>query len=84
MTGRRAAFGIFFLLTAGLGLAAGFALGRSAIPVQSGDLGRFVSTSGTEIELLLSESNLGGSETPDRRDHLPAGGQLGGPPPRSH
>ncbi len=75
---RRAAFGLFFLLTAGLGLAAGFALGRSAPPVQSGDLGTFVSTSGTEIELLLSESNLGGSELQIGEITFPPGANSGG------
>ena len=54
--------GLALALTAGLGLAAGFWAGRSAAGVQSRDLGRFASPSGTEIELLLSESNLGGGE----------------------
>ena len=62
MTRRRTALGLSFLLTAGFALAAGFALGRSSGATQGDDLGRFASTSGTEIELLLSESNLGGTE----------------------
>lgn len=62
MTTRRSAFALLFLLIAGFGMAAGFALGRSSPGVQSADLGTFRSTSGTEIELLLSESNLGGAE----------------------
>ncbi len=49
-------------LAAGLGLAAGFAAGRSSAAVQAADLGSFVSAGGTELELLLSESNLGGGE----------------------
>lgn len=49
-------------LVSGLGLAAGFAAGRSSAGAQAADLGRFVSAGGTELELLLSESNLGGGE----------------------
>ena len=60
MTGRRVALAL--ALTACLGLAAGFAAGRSSAVAQPADLGRFASESGAEIELLLSESNLGGSE----------------------
>lgn len=60
MTRRRA--GLAILAAAGLGLAAGFAAGRSPTGVQPADLGRFVSASGAEIELRLSESNLGGGE----------------------
>ncbi len=60
MTGRRVALAL--ALTTCLGLAGGFAAGRSSAVAQPADLGRFVSTSGAEIELLLSESNLGGSE----------------------
>jgi len=60
MSRRRA--GLALALTATLGLAAGFAAGRSTAAVQAADLGRFVSASGTELELLLSESNLGGGE----------------------
>ena len=60
MTRRRA--GLALALAAALGLAAGFAAGRSAGAVQAADLGRFVSAGGTELELLLSESNLGGGE----------------------
>lgn len=60
MTGRRVALAL--ALTTCLGLAAGFAAGRSSAGVQPADLGRFASESGAEIELLLSESNLGGSE----------------------
>lgn len=60
MTRRRAALAVS--LGAGLGWAAGFAAGSSSPGAQPADLGRFVSPSGAEIELLLSESNLGGSE----------------------
>ena len=65
MSGRRAALALS--LAAGLGLAAGSAGGRSSpgrasSAAQPADLGRFVSASGTQLELLLSESNLGGAE----------------------
>ena len=60
MTRRRV--GLALSLTAVLGLAAGFAAGRSSAGAQAADLGRFVSAGGTELELLLSESNLGGGE----------------------
>ena len=60
MTRRRV--GLALSLAAVLGLAAGFAAGRSSAGAQAADLGRFVSASGTELELLLSESNLGGGE----------------------
>ena len=54
---------------------------RWAVPqpsVQGGDLGTFVSTSGTEIELLLSESNLGGSEIQIGEITFPPGANSGG------
>ena len=54
--------GLALAVASSLGLAAGFAAGRSSAAVQAADLGRFVSTGGTELELLLSESNLGGGE----------------------
>ena len=60
MTRRRV--GLALSLAAVLGLAAGFAAGRSSAGAQTADLGRFVSAGGTELELLLSESNLGGGE----------------------
>ena len=80
MTGRRAALGLSFLLTAGAGIAAGLALGRSPTAVQSADLGRFASTSGAEIELLLSESNLGGSEIQIGEITWPPGANSGSHP----
>ncbi|MDE3262258.1 MAG: cupin domain-containing protein [Acidobacteriota bacterium] len=54
--------GLALAVASSLGLAAGFAVGRSSAAVQAADLGRFVSAGGTELELLLSESNLGGGE----------------------
>ena len=77
MTRRRSVFALFLLLSTGLGLAAGFALGRSSAGVQSADLGRFGSTSGTEIELLLSESNLGGAELQIGEITFPPGANSG-------
>lgn len=80
MTRRRLALGLFFVLTAGFGLAAGFALGRSSPVIQAPDLGRFASTSGAEIELLLSESNLGGSEIQIGEITWPPGANSGSHP----
>lgn len=76
MTRRRA--GLAMLAAAGLGLAAGFAAGRPGI--QPADLGRFVSASGTEIELLLSESNLGGGEVQVGEITWPPGANSGDHP----
>ncbi len=67
-------------LAAGLGLAAGFAAGRSSAGVQASDLGRFVSASGAEIELLLSESNLGGNEVQIGEITWPPGANSGNHP----
>ena len=79
MTRRRAVLALS--LTAGLGLAAGFAAGRStAATAQPADLGRFASTSGTEIELLLSESNLGGGEIQIGEITWPPGANSGNHP----
>lgn len=53
------------VLAGAVGLVAGLTLPRGAPArgaAQDHDLGRFRSPSGTEIELLLSESNLGGGE----------------------
>ncbi|MCY4626834.1 MAG: cupin domain-containing protein [Acidobacteria bacterium] len=68
------------VLTAGLGLAAGFAMGRSSVAAQNADLGTWVSTGGTEIELLLSESNLGGSEIQIGEITWPPGANSGSHP----
>lgn len=78
MTGRRVALALS--LTACLGLAAGFAAGRSSANVQAADLGRFASDSGAEIELLLSESNLGGSEIQIGEITWPPGANSGNHP----
>ena len=67
-------------LAAGLGLAAGFAAGRSSAGGQASDLGRFVSASGAEIELLLSESNLGGNEVQIGEITWPPGANSGNHP----
>ena len=78
MTRRRAALALS--LAAGLGLAAGFAAGRSTAAAQPADLGRFVSAGGTELELLLSESNLGGSELQIGEITWPPGANSGNHP----
>ena len=80
MKGLRAPLGAF--LAAGVGLAAGFALARAvpAGPGQGGegpDRGRFRSPSGTEIELLLSESDLGGGELQVGEITFPPGADSG-------
>ena len=80
MKGLRAPLGVF--LAAGVGLAAGFALARAvpAGPGQGGespDRGRFRSPSGTEIELLLSESDLGGGELQVGEITFPPGADSG-------
>ena len=67
-------------LAAALGLAAGFAAGRSSAAVQAADLGRFVSAGGTELELLLSESNLGGGEVQIGMITWPPGANSGNHP----
>lgn len=67
-------------LAAGLGLATGFAAGRSSAGAQPADLGRFVSQSGTELELLLSESNLGGNEIQIGEITWPPGANSGNHP----
>lgn len=80
MTRRRTALGLSLLLTAGFALAAGFAMGRSLGAAQGDDLGRFASASGTEIELLLSESNLGGTEIQIGEITWPPGANSGNHP----
>ena len=80
MSRRRAAFALLVVLATGFALAAGFALGRSSAAVQGGDLGRFASASGAEIELLLSESNLGGSEVQIGEITWPPGANSGNHP----
>lgn len=78
MTRRRA--GLAVLAAVALGIAAGFAAGRSSAVAQPADLGRFVSTSGAEIELLLSESNLGGGEIQIGEINWPPGANSGDHP----
>jgi quercetin dioxygenase-like cupin family protein len=78
MTRHRTAAAV--LLAAGVGLTAGFAAGRAPATAQSADLGRFASTSGAEIELLLSESNLGGGEIQIGEITWPAGANSGSHP----
>ena len=78
MTRRRSV--VVVVLAAGVGLAAGFAAGRSSAGVQPADLGRFVSASGAEIELLLSESNLGGDEIQIGEITWPPGANSGNHP----
>ena len=78
MTRRHA--GLAILVAAALGLVAGFAAGRSSAVAQPADLGRFASQSGTELELLLSESNLGGSEIQIGEITWPPGANSGNHP----
>ena len=72
--------GLALAVASSLGLAAGFAVGRSSAAVQAADLGRFVSAGGTELELLLSESNLGGSEIQIGEITWPPGANSGNHP----
>ena len=62
-----------FLLIAAA-FAAGFALARAR---QAPDLGRWRSPTGTELELLLSESNLGGGELQIGEITFPPGANSG-------
>ncbi|MDE2971465.1 MAG: cupin domain-containing protein [Acidobacteriota bacterium] len=72
--------GLAILVAAALGLVAGFAAGRTSAVAQPADLGRFASQSGTELELLLSESNLGGSEIQIGEITWPPGANSGNHP----
>ncbi len=72
MTRHRAA-----VLSLGLVAAAGFALARAGTSIQAPDLGRFRSPSGVELDLLLSESNLGGGELQIGEIRFPPGTNSG-------
>lgn len=78
---------LLYSVAAGLGLSAAVAAAlcspssaSSASPapaVQAPDLGSFLSESGTEIRLLLSESNLGGGELQVGEITFPPGANSG-------